>query len=53
MRYIAKVLPLLTTATIACALELAAKRKIYLKLVWLCGLSSILWQVSSLTPYQD
>ena len=53
MRYIAKVLPLLTTATIACALELAAKRKIYLKLVWFCGLSSILWQVSSLTPYQD
>lgn len=53
MRYIAKILPLLVAVTIACAVELAAKRKIYLKLVWLCGLSSILWQVTSLTPYQD
>ncbi|MEB3334738.1 MAG: hypothetical protein VKP70_07110 [Cyanobacteriota bacterium] len=53
MRYIAKVLPVVTTATIACALELAARRKIYLKLTWLCGISTLAWQVASLTPYQD
>lgn len=53
MRYIAKVLPLVTTATIACALELANRRKIYLKLVWLCGVSTLAWQAAALTPYQD
>jgi hypothetical protein len=53
MRYIAKVLPLVTTATIACALELANRRKIYLKLVWLCGISTLAWQAAALTPYQD
>lgn len=53
MRYVAKILPIVTAATIACALEIAPKRKIVLKLVWLCGLSSILWQVFALTPYQD
>lgn len=53
MRYIAKSLPLVIAVTIACALELAPKRKVYLRLVWLCGLSSILWQVFALTPYQD
>ena len=53
MRYVAKILPIVTAATIACALELAPKRKIALQLVWLCGLSSILWQVFALTPYQD
>ena len=53
MRYVAKILPIVTAATIACALELAPRRTIVLKLVWLCGLSSILWQVFALTPYQD
>jgi hypothetical protein len=53
MRYIAKVLPIVTTATIASALELSQRRKIYLPLVWVCGLSTILWQALSLTPYQD
>lgn len=53
MRYVAKVLPLITAATLACALELAPRRKIYLKLVWLCGVSTILWQALALTPYQD
>jgi hypothetical protein len=53
MRYIAKVLPLVTTATIASALELSQRRKIVLPLVWVCGLSTLLWQVLSLTPYQD
>ncbi|MFN7678767.1 MAG: hypothetical protein ACK5QW_09280 [Cyanobacteriota bacterium] len=53
MRYIAKALPLVTTATIASAYELASRRKLPLTLVWICGLSTVLWQVLSLTPYQD
>jgi hypothetical protein len=53
MRYIAKALPLVTTATIASALELSHRRKIYLRLLWFCGLATILWQALSLTPYQD
>jgi hypothetical protein len=53
MRYVAKVLPIVTVATLACALELAPRRKVFLKLVWLCGLSTILWQAFALTYYQD
>mgnify|MGYP003339707699 CR=1 FL=1 len=53
MRYIAKVLPLVTTATIASAIELSQRRKVYVPLVWVCGLSTILWQALSLTHYQD
>ena len=53
MRYIAKVLPVVICATLACASELAVNRKIILQLTWLCGFSTILWQVFSLTPYQD
>lgn len=53
MRYIAKVLPVVTTATLASALELSQRRRIALPLVWLCGLSTLLWQTFALTPYQD
>jgi hypothetical protein len=53
MRCVAKILPLVTTATIATALELSQRRKIHLPLLWLCGLSTIAWQAFSLTPYQD
>lgn len=53
MRYIAKVIPLATVATIAATLELSKHRKFFLPLLWICGLSTILWQLLSLTPYQD
>ncbi|MEB3260836.1 MAG: hypothetical protein VKP63_09455 [Cyanobacteriota bacterium] len=53
MRYVAKLLPLLTVATLACALELAPRRHAYLKAAWVFGASTILWQAFSLTPYQD
>jgi hypothetical protein len=53
MRYIAKVLPALTTATIASSVELLPWRKNNLTLVWICGIATIMWQLLSLTPYQD
>lgn len=54
MRYVAKVLPLLTTATLASSIELSsANRRSYLPVVWVCALATILWQTLSITPYQD
>jgi len=53
IRYIAKVLPALTTATIASSVELLPWRKNNLTLVWICGIATIMWQLLSLTPYQD
>ena len=53
MRYIAKILPLVTTATISSSVELAADRKSYLGTLWVCGLATLAWQLFSLTPYQD
>lgn len=53
MRYIAKVLPVVTAATIGSNLELAQTRKSHLALLWVCGLATITWQLFSLTPYQD
>ncbi|MFM7169852.1 MAG: hypothetical protein ACKOYH_03225, partial [Cyanobium sp.] len=53
MRYIAKVIPLATVATIGASLELSNKRRFFLPLLWVCGVSTILWQLLSLTPYQD
>lgn len=53
MRYIAKILPLVTSATIGSSVELAAKRKTYLGTLWVSGLATLAWQLFSLTPYQD
>ncbi|MFM9047493.1 MAG: hypothetical protein ACKOOH_07535 [Cyanobium sp.] len=53
MRYIAKVIPLATVATIGASMELSNQRRFFMPLLWVCGVSTILWQLLSLTPYQD
>ncbi|MFM9071823.1 MAG: hypothetical protein ACKOOC_00170, partial [Cyanobium sp.] len=53
MRYIAKVMPLATVATIGASLELSNQRRFFMPLLWVCGVSTILWQLLTLTPYQD
>ena len=53
MRYIAKILPLVTAATISSSIELSQKRKSYLATLWVSGVATLAWQLFSLTPYQD
>jgi len=57
MRYIAKVLPAITAATIAGVLELSdrdmrSKMRIR-RLTWISAVATILWQTLSLSAYQD
>lgn len=53
MRYIAKILPLVTAATISSSIELSKQRKRLLPTLWVSGLATLAWQLFSLTPYQD
>lgn len=53
MRYIAKVLPLVVAAVMACALELRRMNNRILPLTWVCTLSTIGVQLLRLIPYQD
>lgn len=53
MRYIAKILPLVTAATISSSIELSEQRKSHLATLWVSGLATLAWQLFSLTPYQD
>lgn len=53
MRYIAKVLPVLTAATIAGTLELSRRNKRWLSVTWISAILTIAWQLIGLTAYQD
>lgn len=53
MRYLAKVVPILTAGVFASSIELSANRKIYLPVLWISGIATIVWQALALTPYQD
>lgn len=53
MRYIAKVLPAITAATIACSLELSAAHPRILRITWISTFLTVSWQILALSPYQD
>lgn len=53
MRYIAKVLPAVTAATLACSVELGRKNNGSIRLAWAGASLTILWQLFQLSPYQD
>lgn len=53
MRYIAKVLPAITAATLAGSLELSKSNKGLLRVSWVCAFLTIAWQTFGLTAYQD
>jgi len=53
MRYIAKVLPAITAATMAGTVEISRINRLALPLTWSCALLTIAWQIMALSPYQD
>lgn len=53
MRYIAKVLPAMTAATMAVALETSQTNRSILRITWFCSLLTLLWQCLALSGYQD
>ena len=53
MRYIAKVLPAITAATMAGAVEVAQGNRPILRLTWISAILTLLWQCLALTGYQD
>jgi hypothetical protein len=53
MRYVAKILPLMTAATIAGSIELAKGSRTIKNIIWLSASLTIIWQALGLTFYQD
>lgn len=53
MRYAAKLLPVITAATITGSIELASSHKTIKKIIWSSAALTIAWQLLGLTAYQD